>query len=56
MLHSYCTTEIHRVVLKAGMPEFLKLKAGILKPGITKIKHRTNKGLFTRTTEAGAES
>ena len=28
-------------VLKARMP---KLKAGILKPGITKIKHRTDKG------------
>ena len=34
------------------MPKYWKLKAGILNPGITKIKHRTDKGWFTRTTQA----
>ena len=36
----------------AEMLECRKLKAGILKPRINKIKHRTDKGRFTRTTQA----
>ena len=36
----------------AEMPKCRKSKAGILKPGITKIKHHTDKGWFTRTTQA----
>ena len=40
------------VLLKVRMPE---LQARILKPGITKIKHRTDKGWFTRTMQAEAE-
>ena len=42
----------YRVLLKAGITESQKLKAGILKLGVTKTKHRTDKGWFTRTTQA----
>ena len=41
--------ELWRVLLKAGIPECRILKGGILKPGITKIKHRTDKAWFTPT-------
>ena len=41
-----------RVLPNARIQKYRKLKAGILKPGITKIKHRTDKGWFTRTTQA----
>ena len=40
------------VLWNAGMSKF---KSGILKHGITKIKHRTDKGWFTRTTQAEAQ-
>ena len=38
--------------LKTRMSKWRNLKAGILQPGITKIKHRTDKGWFTPTTQA----